>query len=159
MTKLLTLSLYLTAVTAGIHGFSPQTSPSSVSVSAKRSSVAGISIQHLSGDSSSTNNLDVDDDGVDVRPATKTSTRRNFFLASTITAATATLLPLSISISPAYASGGATAGKYTTIPIAKRRYYGRVQEAVHEFLLMAPAVIKGDLTDPTVQVASLSFLF
>jgi len=26
-----------------------------------------------------------------------------------------------------------------------------VQEAVHEFLLMAPAVIKGDLTDPTVQ--------
>ena len=31
----------------------------------------------------------------------------------------------------AWASGGATAGKYTTIPIAKRRYYGRVQEAVH----------------------------
>lgn len=46
---------------------------------------------------------------------------------------------------------GATAGKYTTIPIAKRRYYGRVQEAVHEFLLMGPAVVKGDLTDPTVQ--------
>ena len=34
----------------------------------------------------------------------------------------------------ALASGGATAGKYTTIPIAKRRYYGRVQEAVHEFV-------------------------
>ena len=39
----------------------------------------------------------------------------------------------------------------STIPIAKRRYYGRVQEAVHEFLLMGPAVIKGDMTDPTVQ--------
>ena len=34
----------------------------------------------------------------------------------------------------AFASGGATAGKYTTIPIAKRRYYGRVQEGVHEFV-------------------------
>lgn len=74
--------------------------------------------------------------------------RRNF-LASAATAAS--MLPLLSSIEPAYASGGATAGKYTTIPIAKRRYYGRVQEAVHEFLLMAPAVIKGDLTDPTVQ--------
>ena len=35
---------------------------------------------------------------------------------------------------PAWASGGATAGKYTTIPIAKRRYYGRVQQGVHEFV-------------------------
>ena len=61
------------------------------------------------------------------------------------------MLPLLGSVEPALASGGATAGKYTTIPIAKRRYYGRVQEAVHEFLLMAPAVIKGDLTDPIVQ--------
>lgn len=49
------------------------------------------------------------------------------------------------------ASGGATAGKYTTIPIAKRRYYGRVQEAVHEFLLMAPDVVKGDMSSSTVQ--------
>lgn len=40
---------------------------------------------------------------------------------------------------------------FSTIPIAKRRYYGRVQEAVHEFLLMGPAVVKGDMTDPTVQ--------
>jgi len=39
----------------------------------------------------------------------------------------------------------------STIPIAKRRYYGRVQEAVHEFLLMGPAVVKGDMTDPMVQ--------
>jgi len=34
--------------------------------------------------------------------------------------------------------------------------YGRVQEAVHEFLLMGPAVIKDDLSDPTVQVSSKS---
>jgi len=72
--------------------------------------------------------------------------RRKFVAAATA----AGLLPILIP-SSAYASGGATAGKYTTIPIAKRRYYGRVQEAVHEFLLMTPAVIKGDLTDPTVQ--------
>eukprot|EP00581_Thalassiosira_minuscula_P010330 CAMPEP_0183702540 /NCGR_PEP_ID=MMETSP0737-20130205/606_1 /TAXON_ID=385413 /ORGANISM="Thalassiosira miniscula, Strain CCMP1093" /LENGTH=258 /DNA_ID=CAMNT_0025929161 /DNA_START=24 /DNA_END=800 /DNA_ORIENTATION=+ len=72
--------------------------------------------------------------------------RRNFLATAAATAAAAIVAPV-----PAYASGGATAGKYTTIPIAKRRYYGRVQEAVHEFLLMAPAVIKGDLTDPTVQ--------
>lgn len=76
--------------------------------------------------------------------------RRNFLASS---AAALTTLSTILSVpAPAYASGGATAGKYTTIPIAKRRYYGRVQEAVHEFLLMAPAVIKGDLTDPVVQV-------
>jgi hypothetical protein len=40
----------------------------------------------------------------------------------------------------AWASGGATAGRYTTIPIAKRRYYGRVQQAVHEFVGMAADV-------------------
>jgi hypothetical protein len=51
----------------------------------------------------------------------------------------------------AYASGGATAGKYTTIPIAKRRYYGRVQQAVHEFLDMGPIVVKGDMTVATIQ--------
>lgn len=51
----------------------------------------------------------------------------------------------------AKASGGATAGKYTTIPIAKRRYYGRVQQAVHEFLDMGPVVVKADMTAPIVQ--------
>lgn len=39
----------------------------------------------------------------------------------------------------AWASGGATAGKFSSIPIAKRRYYGRVQEAVHEFVELDPA--------------------
>jgi hypothetical protein len=41
---------------------------------------------------------------------------------------------------------------YSTIPIAKRRYYGRVQEGVHEFLLMQSALqTNGQLSDPAVQ--------
>eukprot|EP00520_Triparma_pacifica_P007129 CAMPEP_0118665182 /NCGR_PEP_ID=MMETSP0785-20121206/18477_1 /TAXON_ID=91992 /ORGANISM="Bolidomonas pacifica, Strain CCMP 1866" /LENGTH=244 /DNA_ID=CAMNT_0006559273 /DNA_START=44 /DNA_END=775 /DNA_ORIENTATION=- len=54
-------------------------------------------------------------------------------------------------VSSASASGGATAGKYTTIPIAKRRYYGRVQEAVHEYLMMGQAVVKGDMSAKVIQ--------
>lgn len=52
---------------------------------------------------------------------------------------------------PAQASGGATAGKYTTIPIAKRRYYGRVQQSVHEFLLIGPEIVKADFSAPKIQ--------
>lgn len=77
------------------------------------------------------------------------SSRRKLFTSAVTTAAAGLVIVSSPDAS--VASGGATAGKYTTIPIAKRRYYGRVQEAVHEFLLMAPAVIKGDMTDPTIQ--------
>jgi hypothetical protein len=51
---------------------------------------------------------------------------------------------------PAYASGGATAGKYTTIPIAKRRYFGRVKQGVSEFLGVGAAVQKGELQSPAV---------
>ena len=40
---------------------------------------------------------------------------------------------------------------YRTIPIAKRRYYGRVQAAVHDFLLIGPAVVKGDMSAPEIQ--------
>jgi len=54
-------------------------------------------------------------------------------------------------IEPALASGGATAGKYTTIPIAKRRYYGRVQASVHEFLLLGPEVVQADFSQPKIQ--------
>jgi hypothetical protein len=39
---------------------------------------------------------------------------------------------------------------YRTIPIAKRRYYGRVQQAVHEFLEMGALIVKGDLNNPIV---------
>ena len=42
----------------------------------------------------------------------------------------------------AVASGGATAGKYTTIPIAKRRYFGRVKQGVYEFTLVGAAIKK-----------------
>lgn len=72
--------------------------------------------------------------------------RRDFIAATTAAAFTSVLSP-----GIASASGGATAGKYTTIPIAKRRYYGRVQEAVHEFLLMGDAVVKGDMTQEIIQ--------
>ena len=40
------------------------------------------------------------------------------------------------------ASGGATAGKYTTQPIAKRRYFGRVKQGVFEFLQMEDPIFK-----------------
>jgi hypothetical protein len=39
----------------------------------------------------------------------------------------------------------------STIPIAKRRYYGRVQQAVHEFLELGPEILKGDMTNPKIQ--------
>ena len=71
--------------------------------------------------------------------------RRNL-LQNVASASAALLTPL-----PALASGGATAGKYTTIPIAKRRYYGRVQQAVHDFLLMGPDVVKADMTAASIQ--------
>ena len=38
-----------------------------------------------------------------------------------------------------------------TIPIAKRRYYGRVQQAVHEFLELGHDILKGDMTNPKIQ--------
>jgi len=50
----------------------------------------------------------------------------------------------------AQASGGATAGKYTTIPIAKRRYYGRVKQGVYEYLAVGVAVKKGELESADV---------
>lgn len=116
----------LAAAVAGAHGFSAQPSP--------RASTRLLS---------ATNDVE-------------TASSRRGFLSTAAAAGGAALLPLLAPAAPAHASGGATAGKYTTIPIAKRRYYGRVQEAVHEFLLMAPAIIKGDTTDPTVQVRGLA---
>jgi hypothetical protein len=51
----------------------------------------------------------------------------------------------------AWASGGATAGRYTTIPIAKRRYYGRVQQAVHEFVGMGKDMVSQDMNAASIQ--------
>lgn len=51
----------------------------------------------------------------------------------------------------ARASGGATAGKYTTIPIAKRRYFGRVKQGVFQFLQAGKDVQKGDLKGESIE--------
>lgn len=77
--------------------------------------------------------------------------RRQFFTQGSASAL-AVMGLMAANPQQALASGGATAGKYTTIPIAKRRYYGRVQQAVHEFLLLGPAVVKGDMNDPLIQL-------
>lgn len=83
-----------------------------------------------------------------VEPSPKTS--RRDILQGIVGLAGAEILSSALPV-PALASGGATAGKYTTIPIAKRRYYGRVQAAVHDFLLIGPAVVKGDMSAPEIQ--------
>jgi hypothetical protein len=92
---------------------------------------------------------------LEARPTAPTAavSRRNLLdiLAVSITAGG--VLGLSAGLpSPAWASGGATAGRYTTIPIAKRRYYGRVQEAVHEFLAMGNDVVKADMKAADIQL-------
>jgi hypothetical protein len=40
---------------------------------------------------------------------------------------------------------------YRTIPIAKRRYYGRVQQGVHDFLAMGPELVKANTSGENVQ--------
>lgn len=50
----------------------------------------------------------------------------------------------------ASASGGATAGKYTTIPSAKRRFYGRVKQAIYQFLQMEGPILTGNLQDESI---------
>lgn len=76
-----------------------------------------------------------------------TNPRRQFLTTAAAAIVAVTRTPADV----AWASGGATAGKYTTIPIAKRRYYGRVQQAVHDFLLMGPAVVAGEVKSPSIQ--------
>jgi hypothetical protein len=112
-------------------------------------------------------------------------TRRTFF-SDTVALPIMFIGMKAFQASPAFASGGATAGRYTyvftfiinvvslfyangvfcshrcavpfcslsverTIPIAKRRYYGRVQQAVHEFLDLGPEILKGDMTNSKIQ--------
>jgi len=52
---------------------------------------------------------------------------------------------------PAAASGGSTAGKYSTIPSAKRRFFGRVRMGIYKFLQMEPDIVKGDIEGEFVQ--------
>lgn len=51
----------------------------------------------------------------------------------------------------ASASGGSTAGKYSTIPSAKRRFYGRVRQGIYQFLLLEKPISEGDLSNPVIQ--------
>jgi len=51
----------------------------------------------------------------------------------------------------ALASGGSTAGKYSTIPSAKRRFYGRVRQGLYQFLLMEKPIMAGNLQDPVIE--------
>jgi hypothetical protein len=44
-----------------------------------------------------------------------------------------------------------TINRDSTIPIAKRRYYGRVQAGIHDFLLIGPEVVKGDMSSPAIK--------
>ena len=37
-----------------------------------------------------------------------------------------------LQLEPAVASGGSTAGKYSTIPSGKRRFYGRVRQGMYQ---------------------------
>merc|ERR1740125_11556 len=125
MAKLSTISILLAAV-IGTHGFS------SISSSTELRRITSTQLFNLN-----------DEDTSSVKG-------RRDFLSST-TASIAILLPTLLSNTlPAYASGGATAGKYTTIPIAKRRYFGRVKQGIYEYNLLGAAVRKGELSAPDV---------
>jgi len=82
-------------------------------------------------------------------PTPETTSRRALFhnVAAVVACSVLTTVPAS----PALASGGATAGKYTTIPIAKRRYYGRVQAGIHEFLALGSDIVQGDMSAPLIR--------
>jgi len=66
-------------------------------------------------------------------------------------AATAGLWGALLAAAPAHASGGSTAGKYSTIPSAKRRFYGRVREGIYKFLRMEEPVLTGNFADPVIE--------
>mmetsp|Transcript_46408 Transcript_46408/g.92075 ORF Transcript_46408/g.92075 Transcript_46408/m.92075 type:complete len:271 (-) Transcript_46408:326-1138(-) len=53
--------------------------------------------------------------------------------------------------SAVHASGGSTAGKYSTIPSAKRRFYGRVRQGIYQFLSMEKPVSNGVFDDPSIE--------
>ena len=73
----------------------------------------------------------------------RSSSRRDFLSSTTSAAAALTLGTLGTPA--AQASGGATAGKTTSIPRAKTRYYGRVTAAVAAFEALALSVKDADL--------------
>eukprot|EP00434_Breviolum_minutum_P030075 symbB.v1.2.026596.t1/scaffold2672.1/size73286/2 len=60
-------------------------------------------------------------------------------------------LGAALQVEPALASGGSTAGKYSTIPSGKRRFYGRVRQGLYQFLKMEPAIKAGNLQAPEIE--------
>ena len=73
-------------------------------------------------------------------PALPRQTRREWLSASSGALLAAAAFP-----GATVASGGATAGKTTSIPRAKVRYYGRISTAVAAFDALALSVKEGDL--------------
>jgi hypothetical protein len=63
-----------------------------------------------------------------------------------VLAAAAGALALQVAPQAALASGGATAGKTTSIPRAKLRYYGRITEVVIAFQALGSAISMGEGT-------------
>ena len=96
------------------------------------------------GPGSKTLQLQAQKDGSEI-----VDSRREVF--KTVAALSGGALASTVFPAPSFASGGATAGKYTTIPIAKRRYYGRVQQGVHDFLAMMPELANADTTGAKCQ--------
>jgi len=86
------------------------------------------------------------DDGIQSMDMEKTHMARRVALGGLATG----MWGMQSGVQPVFASGGATAGKYSTIPSAKRRFYGRVRQGIYQFLQMEPAVMKGDLKDPLI---------
>jgi hypothetical protein len=79
----------------------------------------------------------------------QSSLGRRDWLSSAAAAAALGWIPLK-----AKASGGATAGRTTSIPKAKTRYYGRVTAFVAAFAAFDPLVKSGELTMKNAAAAS-----
>jgi hypothetical protein len=71
-----------------------------------------------------------------------TVTRQTFVTLAPVAAAIAAQSAFAL---PALASGGATAGRTTSIPTAKKRYFVRVTKDVKELLQMGDAITAGNL--------------
>jgi len=81
------------------------------------------------------------------RPVRDDPGRRGVFAAASVAVLWQGLLPEE----GAQASGGSTAGKYSTIPSAKRRFYGRVRQGIFQFLELEKPISAGTFEDPVIE--------
>ena len=79
-------------------------------------------------------------------PALQKPNRREALLGATAAAAASVL-----AVPSAHASGGATAGKTTSIPRAKLRYYDRITKAVIAFEALGPAMGSAETLKPAMK--------